>query len=295
MSRLHLFCIVASGILGLAVGQDFVVPGWSLAATASLAIVCSANSRCRIIALMVLCCVFGMWRMMSVKSIQAHDISRFAGSEVTLRGVIVQPSTVDGTAQRVVLTELVIRDQQQVGAILVSLPAIPVVPTSARIALTCTVNTLTSTSVQRQWSHGIHARCATLRFRIVEQSVTSWRAVLGRWQERVLMYVRRNYNEPQASLLNGILIGNTDGMPDRLNHAFQATGTTHIVALSGFNVTIIMAIVVGWMVRIVGRRWAWIPALGLLIAFVVTSGASASVVRAAVISLMYQSCRSKID
>lgn len=221
-------------------------------------------------------------------NVTANDVSRYVNQTLTMAGNVVLPSTTDGTAQRFELTGVTIGNSPANGKIIVSVPAIPTIPVAARVRLTCVVTELTPVSQRRQWSHGIHARCATLSVEVVDHRLTSWRATLGRWQETLLTYVRQHYNEPQASLLNGILIGNTDGMPSRLNQAFLATGTTHIVALSGFNVTIIMAIVVGWLVRIIGRRWAWIPALALLIAFVVMSGASASVVRAAIMAVIVQ-------
>jgi len=41
-------------------------------------------------------------------------------------------------------------------------------------------------------------------------------------------------------------------------------------------------------VRVIGRRWAWIPGLLLVLLFVVMTGASASVVRAAVMAVITQ-------
>ena len=48
--------------------------------------------------------------------------------------------------------------------------------------------------------------------------------------------------EPQASLLAGILLGVETGIPADLDEAFVATGTSHIVAISGFNLTIIAGV-----------------------------------------------------
>jgi competence protein ComEC len=38
--------------------------------------------------------------------------------------------------------------------------------------------------------------------------------------------------EPQASLLNGILLGDDSGLPADVQYEFRATGTTHIIAIS---------------------------------------------------------------
>jgi len=39
--------------------------------------------------------------------------------------------------------------------------------------------------------------------------------------------------EPQASLLTGILLGDDSGIPKSVQDAFRATGTSHIIAISG--------------------------------------------------------------
>lgn len=288
MSRPFLFILLSAFCAGIAAGELWSLHfGWCIAAC-GLGVVMTAVRKIRLAALVVIGISLGLLRITTALSLAANDISRTIGQNVSLEGNIVLPSTIYDSSQQFELSDVFVDHASAGGKILVSVPAIPVVPTGSRLSFFCTMHALTETSSQRQWSHGIHARCSSTNVTVVMRDLKSWRATLGRWQESLLTYVRRHYNEPQASLLNGILIGNTDGMPDQLNQAFQATGTTHIVALSGFNVTIIMAIVVSWLIRLVGRRWAWIPALVLLIAFVVMSGASASVVRAAVMAVVVQ-------
>jgi len=43
--------------------------------------------------------------------------------------------------------------------------------------------------------------------------------------------------EPQASLLTGILLGDDSGIPKSVQDAFRATGTSHVIAISGYNGT----------------------------------------------------------
>jgi competence protein ComEC len=39
--------------------------------------------------------------------------------------------------------------------------------------------------------------------------------------------------EPQASLLTGILLGDDSGIPKSVQDTFRATGTSHMIAISG--------------------------------------------------------------
>jgi len=44
--------------------------------------------------------------------------------------------------------------------------------------------------------------------------------------------------EPQASLLTGILLGDDSGIPKSVQDTFRTTGTSHVIAISGYNVMI---------------------------------------------------------
>ena len=93
--------------------------------------------------------------------------------------------------------------------------------------------------------------------------------------------------EPQAALLTGILLGVETGIPADLMDDFYATGTTHIIAISGFNITIIAGIFAVLAQRLFGQRRAvWVAIAGVMV-YTVFVGASAAVVRAALMGILY--------
>ena len=93
--------------------------------------------------------------------------------------------------------------------------------------------------------------------------------------------------EPQAALLTGILLGVETGIPRDLKDAFEATGTTHIIAISGFNMTIISGIFAGLAMRLLDRRRAlWVAIAGVAL-YTLLVGASPSVVRASLMGVLY--------
>jgi competence protein ComEC len=90
--------------------------------------------------------------------------------------------------------------------------------------------------------------------------------------------------EPEASLLAGILLGVESGIPTDLDEAFVATGTSHIVAISGFNLTIIAGVFIQMANRLLkGRGKTTLPLVGLWL-YTILVGASAAVLRAAVMA-----------
>ena len=93
--------------------------------------------------------------------------------------------------------------------------------------------------------------------------------------------IAEKFKEPQSSLLLGILIGAKKTLPDELVKNFQATGLSHIVAVSGYNITI-LASFLGLAAYLLGRRASFWFSLLAIFAFAVIAGWSASVVRAAI-------------
>ena len=71
--------------------------------------------------------------------------------------------------------------------------------------------------------------------------------------------------EPHAGLLNGILFGTKAAIPKDFTDALIATGTLHIVALSGMNITIMENLTAGFLVPVTGKRWATILTLGMIV------------------------------
>ncbi len=92
--------------------------------------------------------------------------------------------------------------------------------------------------------------------------------------------------EPQASLLSGILLGIDAGLPESVQNNFRVTGTSHIIAISGYNIVILIGIFSTITVGLVGRRRAfYIIVIGLM-AYAIMVGGSASVVRATIMGIL---------
>ncbi len=101
-------------------------------------------------------------------------------------------------------------------------------------------------------------------------------------RERAHQLIGQLIPSPQSALLTGILLGINTDIPPEISSSFNQTGTTHIIAISGSNITI----VAGLLFVIFGRlRDQRLSALMMLIGLVIYTffvGASASVVRAAI-------------
>ncbi|MEI8229794.1 MAG: ComEC/Rec2 family competence protein [Candidatus Peregrinibacteria bacterium] len=91
--------------------------------------------------------------------------------------------------------------------------------------------------------------------------------------------------EPESSLAAGLLTGSRRGLPRNLTDDFRTVGLTHIVAISGTNITIILTLVMS-MLFWLPLRLRILPASIGIILFTLFVGASASVVRAAIMGIL---------
>ncbi len=108
-----------------------------------------------------------------------------------------------------------------------------------------------------------------------------WSAIYN-FKEKSLDLVYDYFPDPEASLMAGILLGVETGISKDLKKAFQDTGTSHIIAISGFNMTIIAGLFSVVFSRSLGkRRGAIAAALGIGV-YTILVGADPAVVRAAI-------------
>lgn len=96
----------------------------------------------------------------------------------------------------------------------------------------------------------------------------------------VLASFKRVMPADDAALMAGLTIGSTDDFSAGFKEAMHRSGTTHLVALSGYNVTIIASVLLVFLRFFLSRRQALFAALFAVLVFVLMTGASPSVVRA---------------
>jgi len=88
--------------------------------------------------------------------------------------------------------------------------------------------------------------------------------------------------EPQGALDQGLLTGTKINFTKKFEEALRRTGTSHIVAISGFNITIILAVFFHFMRRSAGYWPAIISGILAVILFTILTGGNASIVRASI-------------
>lgn len=136
---------------------------------------------------------------------------------------------------------------------------------------------------------GISYVCAHPQFSLINDDAarSSFRASLIALRATMENFVQRAIPQPHAALGSGLLFGGSSRLSDDVKNAFAATGMTHIIAVSGFNVTIIAhyLMLVGIALGLWRRHALIFAACGIGI-FVMMIGFPQSAVRAGVMGLL---------
>lgn len=120
----------------------------------------------------------------------------------------------------------------------------------------------------------------TMQGNIFMQKILSWKNIIQN-------QVGELWTEPEATLMGGILYGARAGFSDELKNNFNRAGITHIVAVSGYNVTIIAQWLLIFFIGIgLWRRQAFWGVVTMIVLFVIFTGASSSVVRAGIMGIL---------
>jgi competence protein ComEC len=137
---------------------------------------------------------------------------------------------------------------------------------------------------ERTWlrRQGVHVVLHVDRLQVIGQ-----RGGLGGVADRLRRWLARASTPGLAgqrrALVVGIVLGDDTGLSDGMRQAFRRSGLYHLLAVSGENVVLLAAGVLGLGVLLgIPRAWSHLGALGAIGAYVLAVGPQPSVIRAAV-------------
>lgn len=118
---------------------------------------------------------------------------------------------------------------------------------------------------------------------------TAWRlaVMLSRVKDAFEKNIGIALPEPHAAFMKGLLLGERASLPERITEDFRRAGVSHIVALSGYNITLVGRSLMNGLLRFTLPFLVsfWISIVAIVL-FVLMTGAAASVVRAGIMGLL---------
>ena len=249
------------------------------------------------ICLIILCLGASRYNLAVHPKADSH-ISNYNGSgEIAITGVVTSEPDVreDRTSFVVNAESLVMEDgsaQAVTGKMLVKVRRYPEISYGARLQMTGQLKSpknLSSFNYERYLAQrDIYSEMGWPEMAILQTGLGNplMRGLLA-IKARAKETINRQLPEPEAALLNGILLGYDHGLPAELAEDFQTTGTTHIIAISGFNIAIIAGILLRGSRFFVSPRVAGVIAIVGIWVYAVLVGADTAVVRAAIMASMF--------
>lgn len=123
--------------------------------------------------------------------------------------------------------------------------------------------------------------------RVGESPSLPWHFRLLRWREKMVQTYAAHFQGAELGVLAAMTVGDKSLLDAATRDDFSAVGASHILALSGLHLSILVTLFSFCLLRWL-RRWRWAKGgavfggLLLMAAFVMLAGAPASLVRAAV-------------
>ncbi len=121
--------------------------------------------------------------------------------------------------------------------------------------------------------------------KVIEEHKINVKSLLFSFKNIFEAQLNRLFPEPSASFEAGLLTGSRKGIPDDLMQAFNTTGLTHIIAISGYNISLII-ILVSSLFKSSSRKVKVPFVILFIILFTIFVGASAAVVRASIMGII---------
>ena len=109
---------------------------------------------------------------------------------------------------------------------------------------------------------------------------------LFRFKEKLINNLDAVLPPQEAALMSGILLGERGEFSQEFKDQLNKSGTTHIVALSGYNISIIGLTLTGILGLFFRKHWAFYLSLFTIPLFVIMTGAEASVIRAGIMGII---------
>ncbi len=116
-----------------------------------------------------------------------------------------------------------------------------------------------------------------------------WNAALHLVRTSLASAIQRSIPEPQAGLAQALLLGIRSELPRPVKESFRAAGMSHLLAISGLHVGVVMALTLAAASALAGQNNPWaVLTAGLVVwTYAILSGLDPPVVRAAIMGSLY--------
>ena len=246
-----------------------------------------------------ICCLFfilgGLRFCLSIPNFQENNLIYYNGRNVQMVGKVSNEIVIKENNNQVVVTVSSVYGKKVTGKVLLYLPSYTDLKYGDLLKIACQLKKpIGSESFVNYDKYlakdGIWSQCNWPKIEKIFYQTNWFDKIVSNFfvfKQSFQARVDSLWVEPESSLMAGLLYGARSGFSAQVNNDFSRAGITHIVAISGYNISVVSKILMSLLLLIgLNRRRAfWFAIFGIIL-FVIFTGASASVVRAGVMGVI---------
>lgn len=215
------------------------------------------------------------------------------GVAMRVSGIVEAEVERRASTQRIILDHVTFADGPVAGRLLVWAPLYPEIAYGDELVFNCRAQKpepFEGFAYDKHLkSYGILAVCMRPEYIDVHpREAFSLAASILTIKTKLIGHLQEAMSEPHASFIAGLLFGGSSSLSSDLKDDFAATGTAHILAASGFNVSLFSMTFLSWILSTrIGRRRGLVLASLFILIYVVAAGATPAVVRAGIMGGLF--------
>ncbi len=237
--------------------------------------------------------LLGLWRFSQVfLPVDAFLVSDTLNREVRIEGVVSDEVVEKAQSQQVTIDHVLVADEHALGKVMVWMPKYPTISFGDEVAFRCELEVpepFDGFAYDRYLrTRGVLAVCWWPdAVDVRSNQVTTLRSTLFDFKQVIYNKTEQIFSEPHSTFLSGLLFGGKGSISSDLRQDFVDTGTSHILAASGYNVSIFSRFLFLALVALLfRRRTALALVAGAIGIYVVVAGFDPAVTRAGVMGLI---------
>ncbi len=214
------------------------------------------------------------------------------GKSVRVSGIVSSPIDRRIDHQQAILSHVTVGTEPVDGRVLVRFLLYPEISYQDHITFSCRLElpeSFNGFAYDRYLrSQGVLAVCNSPEFVDARQTqhpnLFAW---ILRGRDGLVDQLNVIFPEPYSAFVSGLLLGGSSSLSSGLRTNFARTGVSHILAASGFNVSIFSVVLLEWLMQSpLGRKRGLVVTSLFLFLYLFAAGATAAVLRATIMAFL---------
>lgn len=240
--------------------------------------------------LMASCVVLGYWRYQLAN--MPSEVATYYDKNITAVGIVSQEPEVKPMGINLTVKLKSIDEEKVNDKILVSVSAREHFNYGDEVRLECLLakpEPIEDFAYDRYLgAKGIYGTCRATKIVLVARDKgNAWLAGLNKIRKASDEIIKRHLPNQEANLASAMVLGTKSNLSPEITKAFSASGLTHIIAISGMNITLIVILLFNLLLFLGLRRQIvfWVVVV-VITSYVLLIGVPASAVRAGIMGLL---------